>query len=310
MTRCPSGDIAGKALLSVAFLLIFFLGACDEKTPAAEQQDAGSSQTGENEQASQTAKQADAREESQLVPFNAAYHLTLRRGIQTSSIDAYEGVLLLTLENTCDGYITNQRLTAQLTNTDNKTILSDFVSSSWESRDWLTFNFNKVNKINNKMVEEVDNEAERPSPESAGKIIRRKPKPQTLDLPAGIQFPTQYSVAMLDAAQRGKTVYSAEMNDGSNDALVYLVTTFIGHKAIADSSEEETSEFPQLKGLAYWPVEMSYHDMKNQDLLPDFQIEMRLYENGLGTRLVMDYGEFALNGTLSRLEILDQPKCP
>ncbi len=289
--------------------LIFLVSACDSASDSADE-DSESTQTqitGDDPVPSNT-KNSDLAV-TQLSPFRAVYELKLRKGAAATNITAYDGLLVLSLENTCEGYISNQRITAEITNSDGERILSDFISSSWETRDWLSFHYNMVNKLNNTAVEEVDSEAERSSPTQKGQVIRRKPEPETLDLPGGVEFPTQYSVALLEAARRGETAYSADMYDGSADSLTYLVTSFIGEKAIASPDEADTGGHALLTGLAYWPVEISYHDMTNRDVLPDFEVDMKMYENGVGTHLVLDYGEFSLTGALARMEMLDQPEC-
>jgi hypothetical protein len=45
------------------------------------------------------------------------------------------------------------------------------------------------------------------------------------------------------------------------------------------------------------------------DLTPSYQIDYRLYQNGVGGDLVIDYGEYTVEGKLSSLEYLKEKKC-
>jgi EipB-like len=44
--------------------------------------------------------------------------------------------------------------------------------------------------------------------------------------------------------------------------------------------------------------------------VPDYQVSFDLYENGVATGLVLDYGSFALAGKLADLSLSDASECP
>jgi hypothetical protein len=57
---------------------------------------------------------------------------------------------------------------------------------------------------------------------------------------------------------------------------------------------------------------MSYFETgkDKQDAAPAYELSYRYYENGVTTDLNIDYGEFAIKGTLKELTFLDAGKCP
>ena len=58
-----------------------------------------------------------------------------------------------------------------------------------------------------------------------------------------------------------------------------------------------------------WPVSIGYFELTGGDLTPSYQIDFRLYENGVSRELLIDYGEFTIHGTLSSLEYLKAKAC-
>jgi hypothetical protein len=65
--------------------------------------------------------------------------------------------------------------------------------------------------------------------------------------------------------------------------------------------------------LPFWPVTISYFEPgagKSGEETPVYQLSFLLYQNGVNRRLVLDYGDFALNGTLSDFVELDPVPCP
>jgi hypothetical protein len=57
-------------------------------------------------------------------------------------------------------------------------------------------------------------------------------------------------------------------------------------------------------------VSIGYFEPKGGDLTPSYQIDFRLYENGVSRELLIDYGDFSIHGTLTALEYLKAPGCP
>ena len=67
----------------------------------------------------------------------------------------------------------------------------------------------------------------------------------------------------------------------------------------------------KLDVLPSWPGSISYFDpgSDKKDALPTYELSFRFYENGVSTRLVIDYGEFSIRGELKELTFLDPGKC-
>ncbi len=50
-------------------------------------------------------------------------------------------------------------------------------------------------------------------------------------------------------------------------------------------------------------------EAKGGDLTPSYQIDFRLYANGVSRELLIDYGDFSIHGTLTSLEYLKATEC-
>jgi len=60
-----------------------------------------------------------------------------------------------------------------------------------------------------------------------------------------------------------------------------------------------------------WPVTISYFEQgaSSGEQTPVYAIGFELYENGISRALVLDYGDFVVEGTMSKLELKDAPAC-
>ena len=77
----------------------------------------------------------------------------------------------------------------------------------------------------------------------------------------------------------------------------------------SDPKLEPAAKDKGLGELASWPVSIGYFEAKGGDLTPSYQIDFRLYENGVSRELLIDYGDFSIHGTLTSLEYLKAPEC-
>ncbi|HXJ95109.1 MAG TPA: DUF1849 family protein, partial [Terriglobia bacterium] len=65
----------------------------------------------------------------------------------------------------------------------------------------------------------------------------------------------------------------------------------------------------ELEGARRWPVVVSYFNEASKDTTPEYTLSFQLFENGVSGSLKLDYGSFALNARLRKLEILPSSAC-
>ena len=64
-----------------------------------------------------------------------------------------------------------------------------------------------------------------------------------------------------------------------------------------------------LASASSWPVQVSYFSPNAKEGLPEYQVSYRLYDNGVSSNLVLDYGDIVINGTLTELTYLVPDPC-
>jgi hypothetical protein len=64
-----------------------------------------------------------------------------------------------------------------------------------------------------------------------------------------------------------------------------------------------------LKARPTWRVRLAFFPLLSKTDGPQYEVGLRLFDNGVSDQLVIDYGEFAMKGTLIQLELLPQPDC-
>src|SRR4030095_13641037 len=90
-----------------------------------------------------------------------------------------------------------------------------------------------------------------------------KPAKKTVKLPSDIYFPIQHSLALMEAAKAGRSMFTANLYDGSdNGDKFYETSAGIGQRAEPGAMEvpAKVANASQLKTLASWPIAISYFE--------------------------------------------------
>jgi hypothetical protein len=254
------------------------------------------------------------KEPSKLVPHRAIYEMSLDDARTASGITGIDGRMVFEFTGSeCDGYSLNMRMVTQMTDSQGQTNLTDLRSSTWEQGDGQKFRFQSQQYLNDKLGDVTIGRASRDTPGAAVKVMISQPARGELDLSDKVLFPTQHSLALIDAAQSGQSMLQAQLYDGSEKGQKVYETTAIIGKEIAPGADKNLEVVAKEKGLAElesWPVSIGYFEPKLGDLTPSYQIDFRLYANGVSRELLIDYGDVSIHGTLTSLEYLKAEACP
>ena len=261
----------------------------------------------------QPAEAFAAKEPVKLTPHRAVYEVTLDDARSASGITGIDGRMVFEFSGSeCSGYTLNMRMVTQMTDSQGQTNLTDLRSSTWEQGNGQKFRFQSAQYLNDKLGDVTMGRATRTPPDTAVQVKLSQPSHAELNLSGKVLFPTQHSIALMNAALDGQALLQAQIYDGSEKGQkVYETTAFIG-KPVAAGSEDKIEGPAKEKGLGdlvSWPVSIGYFESKAGDLTPSYQIDFRLYANGVSRELLIDYGDFTVHGTLTSLEYLKPAEC-
>jgi len=250
-----------------------------------------------------------------LASHRAIYELSLAHANSRSQVGDVSGKLVVEWQDTCQGYITNQRFLTQFNNVDGGAVLSDLAVSSWESADGSRFRFNVVNTINGKLEDRSQGEARRNAKTGAASVSFDVPAGKSEELPAGTIFPTEHMAGLLQAARSGEHMFVRTLFDGSYEDGLSTVSAFIGKaraaaaKPAADPPAQSPAGDEKARALLEgqpWPVRMAFYGKSGEAPgdIPDYEFALDLRENGVATALQFDYGDFMVAGKLIQIEPL------
>jgi EipB-like len=250
-----------------------------------------------------------------LVPHRAIYDLSLGDTRGNSQVAGVRGRILYDFDgNSCEGYSLDFRQVSELDTGEGKISTSDLRSTTWEGADAKTFKFTSQNFIDESLVDSVDGHAEHDPTKTA--VALEKPGPKRLSLAAGVVFPTEHMVRVINAAHAGQNILSFPVYDGSETGdKVFDTLTVIGRQIAPgerDHDDAATKE-AKLASVPRWPVTISYFERdkpgESAEQTPAYAIGFELYANGISRDLSLDYNDFVVKGKLTSLEIKNTKPC-
>ncbi len=250
-----------------------------------------------------------------LAPHRAIYDMSLRTAVDGSNVSDVRGRLVFDFGGSpCSGYSLKSRMVTAVVDRDGKETLTDLRSSTWEQAAGSKFRFNSSQYVDSRLSDQVIGTAER-QPAGAVDVVLDKPNRHKVKLDGQPLFPTQHSVAVLEAARHGVGTVQADIYDGSEKGdKLYETTTVIG-KPVAPGHHtlESVANAEKLDEMVSWPVTISYFEHApgsgKDEGLPAYELSFRLFANGVSRDLLIDYGSFSIKGVLSRIDFREPTEC-
>jgi hypothetical protein len=242
----------------------------------------------------------------EALPHRAVYDLSLKSAEEDSGIIGVRGRMVIEWADACEGFTTTQQLRMRIEKSEGKVVASDYAITSWESRDGDVFRYAIRNVIDGRLVEEFSGRAERDRAGRGGTAFMTKPEPREIPLPAGIVFPSEHARALVRGAAAGEKRIEVRVFEGSGEEGLQNAVAFVVGEVAAGTADSGHAELDRLPA---WRMQMSYFRIGDNSGLPDYQVNFRIFANGVADQLELNYGEFVLESSLSHFEPLPRSGC-
>lgn len=246
-----------------------------------------------------------------MAAHRATYELTLD-DTNGKGIESARGRIVFEFTGSaCEGYTQNFRQVTELSGGDLGTRVSDMRSSTFEEGDGSALTFNTESRIGKAPGEITNGRAQKADGKVTVEIT--KPAKAKLDVSSAAVFPTVQIKQLIQAGRDGLPTLSVKVFDGSEQARkVYDTFSVIGKAISPDKADtlEKPLKDAGMDKLQRWPVTISYFEEGQGDgQQPLYVISFELLENGVTRNLKLDYGDFGLKGSLTRLDLLPGKPC-
>lgn len=242
-----------------------------------------------------------------LASHRIVYDLSLDQGAPSRDISSARGRIVIDFSgDACDGYALSFRQVTELGSEIGPRVI-DARTTSFEDGTAKTYRFKTESSTAGAPAETVDGTAKKAG--EGYEVTLRAPEAETHRETVPTMFPSEQMKALIAAARAGKTTLNARLYDGANTGKdVYETLSVIGRPVTGEPAEPALRR-PELKDVKRWPVTMSYFKVGSEESTPAYTVSFDLYENGIGGSVKLDYGSFALRGTVTNLDLRPASDC-
>lgn len=239
-----------------------------------------------------------------LLQHKASYRLILDGSKSSGQLEDMSGRIEYELTgDACAGYSTLTRQETESASSEGGTLRQSMTSKAWEDGDAKSYRFTSTSEGDDDAPTTIEASVVREGDDGL-KVTVVKPRERVVQLKGRILLPTQHVGRVLAAAAAGESVLEAKVYDGASDpAKVYDTLAIIG-RASTDEARLAAPARAALAGRTFYPVTVSYFEEGSTDQAPAYVMTLALYDNGVVGNLRIDYGKFALLGSMSAFEAL------
>jgi hypothetical protein len=246
-----------------------------------------------------------------IAPHRALYSLTLDSAKAAGGVAGASGGMYYEWGETCDGWTVEQRFRLRLLYSEEGAVDVNSTLVTWESKDGLRYRFNERRLRNGEVEDDIHGDAHIDGKDKAGVAAFEKPEQSTLTLAPGVLFPTAHTLVLIERAMAGDQFVSRKVFDGAAVENAGQITAVIGPQLKPDPKAGKPLDNPLLQrpswrmSLAFFPADAGASDSDT----PDYELSMRLLDNGVSQEMSLDYGDYVLRAKLDEIEALPRPSC-
>lgn len=240
-----------------------------------------------------------------MAAHRAVYDLALLKSSNSGPESARGRIVIEFSGSACDGYVQTMRQVVELAAMEGEAARLDYRSSTFESGDGTRFRYSRDNKKSGEQPDKSDGTVEKRT--NFITLMINKPKRKQIYLPDGTLFPTEHMKRLIQTAKAGESRFAAPLFDGADeDNRVFDTVVTIGARKEGGDGQALTASF---NSLPYWPMSMSFFEREKGDGTPVQTMRFNVFENGVISSIVIDFGDFVLSGKLQGLEMLKPAVC-
>ncbi len=239
-----------------------------------------------------------------VVPHQATYTLRMAEVSGPSAFNDLSGAAVTLIEKTCDGWVIDEQIVMTMHTNAGGAINREMTFKATESLSGDSFRFISVSDTDGTIEEYKGSARVRADGSAEAEFIT--PRPFEMPLPKGVNFYVSTTEWLLKLAKSGAKTGQTVSFDGSDDDGPHKMTAFILPDRGARASLKGDQDL--LSGKA-WDVRLAFFKLSEQAGQPDFEIALRLLENGIITRFKLIFEEMTIDQFMDDVLPATEEKC-
>ena len=251
--------------------------------------------------------------ETGFATHRAEYTMALNSTKMSGGVTSAFGKMTYRFADSCDGWTVENKTAVTFAYADSEPVATTWDYLTWESKDGLRFRFRVRSTRDGNVNEEISGSAELEGKGKGGTVKFTQPQAKTISLPAGTLFPTEHTLRLLEAAQKGGHLLAKTVFDGTDVGGAFNVTGIVTNLQPANSNISpalsKSGVNASLLSAPSWYMRLAFFSVGSTAAEPDYEVGLRYYLNGVADEMIQSYGDFTLKASLDKLEPIAKPDC-
>lgn len=251
---------------------------------------------------------AERLDKAGLAGHKALYNIEMTSRRSSSQVLNIHGQMYFALQPGCDAWTTDHRFNLYYEYADSPPMQITSAFTTYEPLDGQSFHFNSRRKRDGEAYQELRGAAQQDE-KGHSHVTYTLPEGLAFDMAPGGLFPMAHTAAMMDAVKAGHKVFNAVVFDGSDENGPIEVNAIMGKAAPPVAIPAGGAIESGLLSAPARFVRMAFFPLEDDNPAPDYEMDVVLHDNGIISRMNVDYGEFSVSQNLVALQDIKAPAC-
>lgn len=239
-----------------------------------------------------------------MVPHQAIYNMKLSSKSPASRFNGLNGAAVSQVERTCEGWVISEQIIMSMLTVAGGAIDREMNFKAKENFDGSAYSFESVS-VTNGETKTYSGSARRKEDGSAEAEFVT-PQPFEMPLPKGTRFYISTTKWLLDLAKSGQRTGQVTSFDGTDDEGPQKVTAFILPDSIGGEGLNGDEKLLDRKA---WQARMAFFKLDGQASQPEFEISLRLLDNGIITHFELIFDDLIVDQILQDVLPAKDERC-
>jgi len=245
----------------------------------------------------------------ELESHRTHYLMNLLSAEAGSGVNGVSGVMVYSFNENCSSWSSETNVNFKVFYSDRGQVEIIWSFASFEAKDGTAYSFQVQHSRNGSLVESFKGKVNRPVAGAPATVQYSSPNNLEINLPSMTLFPARHLISLITAGEAGKRILNRTVFGGASNDNPYGINAIIGNKINKSKKVDDLFGSAGLREASSRHFQMAFFPKDSKKAEPKFELGVVYRSDGIAKKIRQDFGDFVVELTPNRLELIEKPKC-